>query len=100
MSTTGPNEGTLRLLPMLSLATAYIILRPFFRPKSPESDSLAFEDWEVDLDGRSFPGSGLGTKQELNEKSHPHLRLDKTMIPVPMVEPGDQVYCVYRLRPT
>lgn len=32
MSETGPNEGTLRVFPLLKEATAYIVLRPFFRP--------------------------------------------------------------------
>ena len=95
LSSTGPNEGTLRVLPMLSLSTAYIILRPFFRPKNPHFTSLKFEDWEVDLDGPRFPGSSIGKTQELNERTHPHLRLGRTMVSVPRVEPGDQVYCGY-----
>lgn len=92
LSSTGPNEGTLRVLPMLSLSTAYTILRPFFRPKNPHSTSLKFEDWEVDLDGPRFPGSSIGKTQELNERTHPHLKLGRTMVSVPRVEPGDQVY--------
>ncbi|KAF8871719.1 hypothetical protein BD779DRAFT_1453556 [Infundibulicybe gibba] len=92
MSSTGPGEGTLRVLPMLSLASAYIMLRPFFRPKSPTSTSLDFKDWEVDLDGPSFPGSSMGKTQELNPNTHPHLVLDKSMVSIPRVEPGDQVY--------
>lgn len=92
MSSTGPGEGTLRVLPLLSLATTYIILRPFFRPKFATSTSLKFEDWEVDLEGTAFPGSVMGKTQELNEKTHPHLRLDRTMVSAPRVEPGDQVY--------
>ncbi|KAH7915082.1 DUF1479-domain-containing protein [Hygrophoropsis aurantiaca] len=97
MSTTGAGEGTLRVLPMLSLATAYIILRPFFRPivslsALRGSQSLAAEDWELDLDSSSFPGSVPGKTQELNQSTHPHLRLDKTMVSVPTIQPGDQVY--------
>jgi len=92
LSSTGPNEGTLRVLPMLKLSTAYILLRPFFRPVNPSSDSLKFEDWTVDLDSPTFPGSSIGKTQELNSKTHPHLRLDKTVVSIPKVEPGDQVY--------
>ncbi|KAJ6627724.1 hypothetical protein B0H10DRAFT_2161062 [Mycena sp. CBHHK59/15] len=93
MSYTGPGEGTLRVLPMLRLATAYWILRPFFRARNPHSASLKWEDWnEPDLDRTGFPGSGLGAGQELNDLTHPHLRLDKTMVSMPRVEPGDQVY--------
>ncbi|KAH7917897.1 DUF1479-domain-containing protein [Leucogyrophana mollusca] len=97
MSTTGVGEGALRVLPMLSLATAYTILRPFFRPRVSLSglrgpQSLAAEDWELDLDTPSFPGSVPGKTQEHNEHTHPHLRLDKTMVSVPTIQPGDQVY--------
>ncbi|KIM77865.1 hypothetical protein PILCRDRAFT_825084 [Piloderma croceum F 1598] len=92
LSTVGPGEGTLRVLPMLSLASAYILLRPFFRPKPGANGSLAFDDWELDIESTSFPGSIMGKTQELNETTHPHLRLDKTMISVPAIEPGDQVY--------
>lgn len=107
MSSTGVNEGTLRVLPMLSLATAYIILRPFFKPRGvatwktdqtfgeAQSVSLAAENWELNLEGSEFPGSVPGKTQELNEATHPHLRLAETMIPIPRVEPGDQVYCEY-----
>lgn len=35
----------------------------------------------------------MGKAQVLNDKSHPHLRLDKTVTSIPRVEPGDQVYC-------
>ncbi|KAJ4490756.1 hypothetical protein J3R30DRAFT_3667074 [Lentinula aciculospora] len=92
MSTTKKNEGTLRVLPMLSLATAYLILRPFFRPRHHSLDSLRLEDWEVDLSNPLFPGSGMGKGQELNQITHPHLKLDQTMTAIPTVEPGDQVY--------
>ncbi|KJA28714.1 hypothetical protein HYPSUDRAFT_33048 [Hypholoma sublateritium FD-334 SS-4] len=92
MSSTGLGEGTLRVLPMLSLASAYILLRPFFRPRDAASSSLKFEDWVPDLDSPAFPGSSIGKTQELNEQTHPHLQLARTMVSVPRVEPGDQVY--------
>jgi hypothetical protein len=81
---------------MLSLATAYWILRPFFRARDPASPSLKWEDWnELDLDGTWFAGCGLGTGLELNDTTHPHLRLNQTMVSMPRVEPGDQVYCAF-----
>ncbi|KAK7036527.1 hypothetical protein VNI00_011724 [Paramarasmius palmivorus] len=92
ISSTGPGEGTLRVFPALKLSTAYTILRPFFRPKDSSSSSLRVEDWELDLDGSSFPGSGLGKGQEFTEKTHPHLQLGRAMTSVPKVEPGDQVF--------
>ncbi|KAF7309866.1 Duf1479 domain protein [Mycena indigotica] len=93
MSNTGPGQGTLQLLPSLRLATAYWILRPFFRPRDPTSPSLKFENWNVpDVDNPNFVGAGMGTGLELNNITHPHLKLAETMVSVPMVEPGDQVY--------
>ncbi|KAI0941545.1 hypothetical protein AcW1_003415 [Taiwanofungus camphoratus] len=93
LSDTGPGEGTLRVLPMLSLSTAYIMLRPFFRPRPGlRTPSLRAEDWELDLDGTLFPGSVPRKAQELNAATHPHLVLNQTLISIPRVEPGDQVY--------
>jgi hypothetical protein len=79
---------------MLSLASAYILLRPFFRPKSWANGSLAVDDWELDIGSTTFPGSLVARPQQLNEKTHPHLR-DRSMISVPKIEPGDQVYCSF-----
>ncbi|KAJ7022103.1 hypothetical protein C8F04DRAFT_1272973 [Mycena alexandri] len=93
MSSTGPGEGTLRVFPSLSIATAYWMLRPFFKPRDPSSTSLKWEDWnELDLDGPAFAGTGLGVGQEFSDATHPHLRLAQTMVSMPHVEPGDQVY--------
>ncbi|TFY59587.1 hypothetical protein EVJ58_g5681, partial [Rhodofomes roseus] len=93
LSSTGPHEGTLQVLPMLKPATAYIMLRPFFalRPDAP-ADSLAPDDWVLDLESTAFPGSVPRKAQELNAESHPHLCLEKTLVSIPRVEPGDQVY--------
>ncbi|KAK1219033.1 hypothetical protein PQX77_018261 [Marasmius sp. AFHP31] len=96
LSMTGPTEGTLRVLPALNIVTAYMILRPFFRRKvDAPADSLKAEDWEVDLDSPELHGCILGGKQKFSNESHPHLRLDQTLISIPKVEPGDQVYCEY-----
>jgi hypothetical protein len=90
MSAIGPGEGTLRVVPMLKLATTYLILRPFFKPRTPSS---GLDDWVVDLESAAFPGSQIGKTQELREATHPHLQLSRTTVSVPRVEPGDQVYC-------
>jgi hypothetical protein len=90
MSVTGPGEGTLRVAPLLKLATAYLILRPFFKPRTASS---GLDDWVVDLESPTFPGSQMGKTQELRETTHPHLQLSRTMVSVPRVEPGDQIYC-------
>lgn len=96
MSSTGANEGTLRVLPILKAATAYIILRPFFRPIKTlaESDNneeayLSVENWKFHLDDSHFDGCTLGRNIELDSTTHPHLRLDRTMTSIPRVEPGD-----------
>ncbi|KAG6382200.1 hypothetical protein JVT61DRAFT_851 [Boletus reticuloceps] len=57
--------------------------------------SLAAEDWEINLEGSEFPGSVPGKAQELHEATHPHLRLAETMVSIPKIDPGDQVYCEY-----
>lgn len=80
MSDTGPGEGTLHVCPMLIHSTAYTILRPFFDVQS----SLPAMD-------NTFPGAVPGACQEYNPVTHPHLELEKTMVSVPRVEPGDYV---------
>ncbi|KAH9915817.1 uncharacterized protein B0H18DRAFT_1215311 [Fomitopsis serialis] len=93
LSSTGPREGTLQVFPMITLAAAYIMLRPFFalRAGAP-AHSLAADDWVLDLESTEFPGSVPRKAQELNSQSHPHLCFDKTLVSIPRVEPGDQVY--------
>ncbi|OBZ69678.1 Uncharacterized protein YbiU [Grifola frondosa] len=80
----GTGEGTLRVLPFLKLSSAYTMLRPFFR--------LGGTGWELDLESTEFPGSVPGKAQELRGHTHPHLQLDRSMVSIPRVEPGDQVY--------
>ncbi|KAI0108829.1 DUF1479-domain-containing protein [Hypoxylon sp. NC0597] len=98
MSTTKPFEGTLMVNPAVKLSTAYILLRPFFRPikdvnQVSSDEYLAAENWEFagsemtsELQGAS-PGHG----QELTTALHPHLDLDNTMVHVPPIKPGDYV---------
>ncbi|KIL63976.1 hypothetical protein M378DRAFT_1045411 [Amanita muscaria Koide BX008] len=81
MSNTGPNEGTLKVFPNILLGTSYLILRPFFRPRNPQSSSPKFEDWTVNIDHLTF-------LEEFNEKTHPHMGFDRTMVSAPRVEPG------------
>lgn len=81
------------MVPFLKLSTSYVLLRPFFKPKSGREASLEADDWEPDLEDGGFPGTAPGLAQNLSTKSHPHLQLDKTVVSVDFVEPGDQVYC-------
>jgi hypothetical protein len=74
------------------------MLRPFFKPKPGREASLEAEDWEPDLERGEFQGTAPGISQTLSPSSHPHLQLDKTLVSVGFVEPGDQVYCTSGLR--
>ena len=96
MSKTGPREGTLLVNPLMHMATAYVLLRPFFRPvnetKGPgylDESNWVFTgpaDMTSELQGAT-PGHG----QELTDELHPHLELERTMVHVPNIKPGDFV---------
>jgi hypothetical protein len=101
MSHTGPREGTLLVHPILSMATAYFLLRPFFEPVSlpPVGGSrLAMDtyldptNWRLEESISSkLEGASPGFAQELSSVLHPHLQLDKTMVHIPQIAPGDYV---------
>lgn len=107
MSAVGPREGTLLVNPLLKLATSYSLLRPFFRPrrlvdlevaKAGSEDRemfLAPENWEFtagDHMTSEIPGATPGYGMEFPKLAmHPHLELDRTMVHIPPVKPGDFV---------
>lgn len=107
MSHVRPGEGTLLLNPLLKLATSYALLRPFFRPRmlvdleaaKPRTEEmmrfLASENWEftgADQMTSEIPGATPGYGMEFPKVAmHPHLELDRTMVHVPHVKPGDYV---------
>lgn len=108
MSETGPNEGTLLVNPLLKQATAYYLLRPFFSPKKPieafengqsadpsalaDGSFLSSDNWSLDPAPTSWlQGATPGRGQELSSVLHPHLDLERTMVHVPKVNPGDYV---------
>lgn len=113
MSHVGPREGTLLVNPLLKLATAYSLLRPFFRPllplditgsadvvvpppKTPERERfLDKENWQFTAGQHmtsEIPGATPGYGMEFPKVAmHPHLELDRTMVHVPRVKPGDYV---------
>lgn len=106
LSTTGPGEGTLLVNPLLSKATAYYLLRPFFSPRRgvdpgaqttteaiTNSESFLNPDnWTLDSSPSSWlQGATPGHGQELSHLLHPHLNLQQSMIHVPTVRPGDYV---------
>lgn len=97
MSDTGPGEGTLRVYPFLKEMTAYTLMRPLFKEKSPRSaltkeQYLSPENWELDLETSAFPNAPPARSQEFNDVSHPHLELSRSVVSIPRVRPGDQAW--------
>lgn len=97
LSSTGPGEGTLRVYPYIREQTAYILMRPLFRaiegPLTLSREAyLSADNWELDRESTDFPNAPQGRGQECNDKTHPHLELDRTMVSIPRVEPGDQAW--------
>ncbi|EFX04056.1 duf1479 domain containing protein [Grosmannia clavigera kw1407] len=91
LTTCAPGEGGLMVLPDIKTATAYMILRPFF--KAPEDgDRRDPEKWEIDSETTWFPGTYRWDSQLLSPASHPHLRLEETLVSIPVVHPGDTVW--------
>jgi hypothetical protein len=100
MSTTGPGEGTLLVNPLLNESTVYSLLRPFFHPVRSAAELgdaerfLDVDNWEFTAGDKmtsELQGATPGHGQEFPEGLHPHLELDKTMVHVPQVQPGDFV---------
>ncbi|KAH9945206.1 uncharacterized protein BXZ73DRAFT_86740 [Epithele typhae] len=97
LSETAPGEGTLQVFPNVMLSNAYIIIRPFFTPKEGcSAESYDPADWKFDLEDPEFHGiysfekAFIGPRPDT--KTHPHLKLDETMVSVPKVYPGDMVF--------
>ncbi|KAL5597265.1 hypothetical protein FOBRF1_011058 [Fusarium oxysporum] len=94
MSHTKPGEGTLLVNPLVKLSMAYVLLRPFFKTKSERLGQGYLDEgnWELmrDVDSE-LQGATPGTGQELTGELHPHLELERTMVHVPEIQPGDFV---------
>ena len=71
---TGPDKGTLLLLPLLREATSFLMLRPFLE----------------DVPAADFCGAYPGKGQELNSRWHSKLLTG--LVPIPAMEPGDMVF--------
>ncbi|PPQ74604.1 hypothetical protein CVT24_004193 [Panaeolus cyanescens] len=98
MSETAPTEGTLKVFPDVLLSNAYIIMRPFFTPLVDTCSEEIFDpsNWKFDLSTPDFhgiyPRDGGYAGPRPTSKTHPNMRLEETMIPVPKVNPGDAVF--------
>lgn len=96
MSHSGPGEGTLLVNPLLKLSTAYLMLRPFFKPRSSNRGPtfLKQHNWEfvgTEAMTSELQGATPGRGQELNDDFHPHLELETSMVHLPKIKPGDYV---------
>jgi hypothetical protein len=117
LSATGPGEGTLLVRPNVVLGVAYALLRPFFRPvrafqrgREGEGEGEGEEEEEGEERRRAFlhesnweftggdrmtselQGASMGHGLEFPSfETHPQLELDRTMVHIPRVEPGDYV---------
>ncbi|KAK2060096.1 DUF1479-domain-containing protein [Colletotrichum caudatum] len=104
MSACGPREGTLLVNPLVRLSTAYMLLRPFFRPRREAREAmapggtaegfLAEDNWAFtggEAMSSELQGATPGHGQELSDALHPHLALGGTMVHIPRIRPGDYV---------
>jgi hypothetical protein len=92
LTPTSDGKGTLLVYPNVSLVIAYVLLRPFFSPPACSEELLDPEKWKLDTDSDYFPGTFKSESQRLSRTSHPHLRLEECMVPMPPIEPGDTVW--------
>lgn len=88
----GAGEGSLLVYPELKYTIAYVLLRPFFQPPADKKDVLDPEKWTFDLEDAWFPGVWRYTPQELSPEPFPHLNLDKCMVNIPTMYPGDTIW--------
>ncbi|KAM7207733.1 Protein of unknown function (DUF1479) domain containing protein [Naviculisporaceae sp. PSN 640] len=94
LTSTTPDDGpSLQVVPLPKLATAYFLLRPFFSPASPASNQAdSSADWTLDNPQNSLLHGALpGYPQEIIPDMHPHLQLEKSLISIPPLNPGDYV---------
>ena len=99
----GSGSSGLAVVPLLKHAAAYFLLRPFFSPKTavynetltPTAKWEAFlseENWTLvppDEQNSILHGALPSYAQEINNLSHPHLRLGESLVRVPSLGPGD-----------
>lgn len=96
LSNVASGEGILLACPLLQLTTAYFLLRPFFSPRASFDGGREFLDasnWALENpQGSVLHGALPSYTQEINSIFHPHLQLDRSLVPIPAVNPGDYVF--------
>ena len=99
MSQSGSYQGTLLVNPLMRLTVVYTLLRAFFAPLRSRKEIgqerfLDAENWRF-LEGKEMnsdlQGATPGRGQEFTDEWHPHLELEKSMVHVPDIQPGDFV---------
>ncbi|KAJ9131720.1 hypothetical protein NKR23_g11573 [Pleurostoma richardsiae] len=113
LALTSGEPASIRVLPSPKLVIAYLLLRPFFSPKSKapaheeEDDDVdlanpklasewdAFlhpDNWALDAEQTTIiHGAVPGHAQRITELWHPHLRLRKSLVEIPTLRAGDYV---------
>lgn len=110
LALTSGEPASIRVLPSPKLVMAYLLLRPFFSPKSAPPTSGYDEDgsppeviaeWDTFLDGDNWQfddeqstiihGAVPGHAQRITELWHPHLRLRRSLVETPTLQAGDYV---------
>lgn len=102
LALTTVEPGMVRLLPSPKLSTAYFLLRPFFKPKSPAPEDHAdVESWDAYMDPSNWQvekdqttiihGAVPGHAQRVTDTWHPHLRLNASLVAPPTLNPGDYI---------
>ncbi|KAG9252435.1 uncharacterized protein F5Z01DRAFT_690670 [Emericellopsis atlantica] len=92
LTATAPREGTIMVYPNVASVIAYVLLRPFFIPPPDPDDVLDAEKWTLDEETGFFPGTTKPNSQRLSRSSHPHLKLEKCLVHMPSIQPGDSVW--------
>ncbi|CAK7206302.1 hypothetical protein SEUCBS139899_009090 [Sporothrix eucalyptigena] len=103
LALTDVTPGMVRLMPSPKLATAYFLLRPFFKPKvaAPTEKEGAEKEWEAFLDANNWEledesstiihGAVPGHAQRVTELWHPHLQLRQSLLTPPRLQAGDYI---------
>lgn len=86
-----PGPGSVQVCPLPRLATAYFLLRPFFSPQQEQQQQdEADQPWTFNRPQNSILHGALPSyAQQITPALHPHLQLDRSMVSVPHLEPGD-----------